>query len=96
MCCHAVECTKGCLHVNARIEGKLGPFLGCNNTQGKPASFDQNGIQELKDNFPYRVIDVEGAEADDIIGTLCMEHGTILNSDEKILILSGDKDFVQP
>lgn len=51
--------------------------------------------QELKDNFPYRVIDVEGAEADDIIGTLCMEHGTILNSDEKILILSGDKDFVQ-
>lgn len=51
--------------------------------------------QELKDNFPYRVIDVEGAEADDIIGTLCMKHGTILNSDEKILILSGDKDFVQ-
>jgi hypothetical protein len=41
------------------------------------------------------VIEVEGAEADDIIGTLCMEFGTDLNSDDKILILSGDKDFVQ-
>ena len=51
--------------------------------------------QELKDYSPYKVIDVDTAEADDIIGTLCMEHGTILNSDEKILILSGDKDFVQ-
>lgn len=62
-----------------------------------PALFDILNMikQELKDNFPYRVIDVEGAEADDIIGTLCMEYGTILNSDEKILILSGDKDFVQ-
>jgi len=62
-----------------------------------PALFDILNMikQELKDNFPYRVIDVEGAEADDVIGTLCMEYGTILNSDDKILILSGDKDFVQ-
>jgi hypothetical protein len=50
---------------------------------------------ELKEYFPYKVIQVEGAEADDIIGTLCFEYGTILNSEEKILILSGDKDFVQ-
>ena len=48
--------------------------------------------QELKDHFPYRVIDIESAEADDIIGTLCMEFG---NTSEKILILSGDKDFQQ-
>ena len=27
--------------------------------------------QELKDYFPYRVIDIESAEADDIIATLC-------------------------
>ena len=47
---------------------------------------------ELKDVFPYRVIDIESAEADDIIGTLCLTHG---NTGEKILILSGDKDFIQ-
>lgn len=50
---------------------------------------------ELKEYFPYRVIQVEGAEADDIIATLCIEYGTILASSEKIVILSGDKDFVQ-
>jgi 5'-3' exonuclease len=53
--------------------------------------------QELKDYFPYRVIDVESAEADDIIATLVHTHGKIVSSDgdEKILILSGDKDFIQ-
>ena len=47
---------------------------------------------ELKEFFPYRVIDIESAEADDIIGTLCQEFG---NTNQKILILSGDKDFQQ-
>ena len=51
--------------------------------------------QEIKDNFPYRVVQVEGAEADDVIGSICMKYGQLLNSDNKILILSGDKDFVQ-
>ena len=50
---------------------------------------------ELKHYSPYRVLQVEGAEADDVIATLCIEYGTILQSSEKILILSGDKDFVQ-
>jgi len=45
---------------------------------------------ELKEYFPYRVIDIESAEADDIISTLVRIH-----SFEKILILSGDKDFIQ-
>ena len=47
--------------------------------------------QELKDNFPYRVIDVDGAEADDIIGTLT----PIYSKTEKVLILSSDGDFLQ-
>lgn len=47
--------------------------------------------QELKDNFPYKVLDVEGAEADDIIGTLVPRH--IMHED--ILILSSDGDFLQ-
>lgn len=51
--------------------------------------------QELKDYFPYRVIDIETAEADDIIGTLVSNFGSDINSGETILILSGDKDFIQ-
>lgn len=51
---------------------------------------------ELKEFFPYKVIQVDTAEADDIIGVLCHEFGILLGSDaEKILILSGDKDFIQ-
>lgn len=62
-----------------------------------PALFDMLNVikQELKDNFPYRVIQVEGAEADDVIGTLATEYGSDLNNGNNILILSGDKDFVQ-
>ena len=47
---------------------------------------------EIKEFFPYRVIQVDKAEADDIIGTLCLKFG---NTHEKILIVSGDKDFRQ-
>jgi len=49
---------------------------------------------ELKEYFPYRVIDVESAEADDIIGTLVNEFGAVVGG-APILILSGDKDFIQ-
>lgn len=45
---------------------------------------------EIKEFFPYRVIQVDSAEADDIIATL-VKH----SAEPKILILSGDKDFVQ-
>lgn len=52
--------------------------------------------KELEEFFPYKVISVDRCEADDIIGTLAHEYGTELNmGSEKILILSGDKDFVQ-
>jgi len=47
---------------------------------------------ELLTVFPYRVIRVDTAEADDIIGTLAKEFG---NTSEKLLIISGDKDFQQ-
>jgi hypothetical protein len=50
---------------------------------------------EIKENFPYRVIQVESAEADDIIASLVNKFGKDLNYGESILILSGDKDFVQ-
>ena len=45
--------------------------------------------EEIKTIMPYKSVEVYGAEADDIIGTLCSEYA------EEIMILSGDKDFIQ-
>jgi len=66
------------------------------------SSYDWNEIftalnevrDEIRENAPYKVLQVEHAEADDIIGTICHEHGRDLGGDP-ILILSGDKDFQQ-
>ena len=46
---------------------------------------------ELKNYFPYKLIDVANAEADDVIGVLT----PLLSSHEKILIISSDEDFLQ-
>lgn len=51
--------------------------------------------EELKEFFPYRVIQIDSAEADDIIATLVIENDNKILTTEKILILSGDKDFIQ-
>jgi hypothetical protein len=51
---------------------------------------------ELREYFPYKVIHIEHCEADDVIGTIVHELGTELNtSSEPMLILSGDKDYIQ-
>ena len=50
---------------------------------------------ELKTFFPYKVIQIDTAEADDIIGTIVHLEGRELNTGEPILILSGDKDYIQ-
>lgn len=47
---------------------------------------------ELKEFFPYKFLEVYGAEADDIIAALC---GELAYDNGKTLILSGDKDFIQ-
>jgi 5'-3' exonuclease len=44
---------------------------------------------ELKEFFPYKYIEIDDAEADDIIGFLAKTQ------DERIMIISGDKDFIQ-
>lgn len=76
------------------------PFYKANRKKERDAStldwsliFDTmaNLRAELKAFFPYRVIDVEGAEADDVIATLVKVYAP----SEKILILSSDKDFTQ-
>lgn len=47
--------------------------------------------EELKVFFPYRVIQVPTAEADDIIAVLTKTYGPY----QPIMIISGDKDFRQ-
>ena len=47
--------------------------------------------EELKEYSPYKVVDVDTAEADDIIAVLAMRQST----QEKVMILSSDKDFAQ-
>ena len=45
---------------------------------------------EIKEHMPYKVIELDTAEADDIIAVLVKKY-----INQKILILSGDKDFIQ-
>ena len=63
-------------------------------------------LNKLKDEFrislPYKVVEVDGAEADDIIAILVKEQGlknirlqNNMQPAQKVLILSGDKDFIQ-
>ena len=47
--------------------------------------------QELRDYSPYKVVEVETCEADDVIATLVQKY----SSTQKIMILSSDKDFAQ-
>ena len=62
------------------------------------SAYDWNSIflnlnlirDEIKENFPYKVLDVHGAEADDIIAVLTKER----NEDSSIIV-SSDKDFIQ-
>jgi len=46
---------------------------------------------ELIEYSPYKVIDVDGAEADDVIASLVMKY----SPHQKVMILSSDKDFAQ-
>jgi len=46
---------------------------------------------ELSETFPYKTLEVQSTEADDIIAIIVKHH----SQENSILILSGDKDFVQ-
>jgi len=47
--------------------------------------------EELKENSPYKVVDVDTCEADDIIAVLATKYA----AHGKVMILSSDKDFAQ-
>ena len=49
---------------------------------------------EIKENFPYKVIHMDQCEADDIIGTL-VENTQEFGQYEDVMIVSSDKDFLQ-
>lgn len=75
------------------------PFYKQNRTKNREKSpLDWDGIfksfrkitKEIKDNFAYRVITVDGAEGDDIIGTLVLANLELDN-----IIISRDQDFKQ-
>lgn len=82
---------------------KMFPYYKANRKKSQEASdLDWRAIfeclnkirAELKEFFPYRVVDIESAEADDIIGTLVTSMSFRSDCSE-VLILSGDKDFIQ-
>lgn len=69
-----------------------------------PLIFDTINLikEELNKFFPYRVVEVEGAEADDIIATLAkwsfendQKEGALFSEPNPFLIISGDHDFIQ-
>lgn len=48
-------------------------------------------IQELDEFYPGSVVKAKGAEADDIIGVLCLRYAP----NEKVLVVSTDGDMIQ-
>ena len=52
-------------------------------------------LEEIKENLPYKVVEVEDCEADDIIAELCRYTNDEFGKYENMLIISSDKDFAQ-
>jgi len=50
--------------------------------------------EELKENFPYKVLHINRCEADDIIGAL-VNYTQEFGKYEDVMIVSADKDFIQ-
>ena len=49
---------------------------------------------EIKENFPYKVIHIDKCEADDIIATM-VDHTQQFGQYEEVMIVSSDHDFKQ-
>ena len=49
---------------------------------------------EVKEHLPYKVVHIQGIEADDIIGGLT-EKTQNFGENEPVMIISADKDFIQ-
>jgi len=49
---------------------------------------------EIKENLPYKVVHMEGVEADDVIASLVLQSQEF-GMNEPMMIISSDKDFIQ-
>ena len=58
---------------------------------GTVFGYFENNLSEIDEVFPWMQLRVPRAEADDIIAVVCQQF----HCDEKIMILSNDKDFMQ-
>jgi hypothetical protein len=90
---------------------KMFPYYKANRKKARDTSgFDWHAIfealnqvkQELSEHFPYPVVEVESAEADDIIASLVLwtQDNDVVQEGldviaQPVLILSGDHDFTQ-
>lgn len=85
-------------------------YKGTRKKDREKSSLDWNEIfellnkirDEIRSNMPYKVVEVDGAEADDVIASLVKDQAMCnirlqnnMQPPKKVLILSGDKDFVQ-
>lgn len=50
--------------------------------------------EEIEEHMPYKVVQIRGAEADDVIATL-VESTQEFGNMEPVMIISADKDFIQ-
>lgn len=77
-------------------------YKGVRRKTRNDSSFDWNEAfrimhlikDEIRENFPYKVIHLEGCEADDVIGTL-VERTQEFGNYEDVMIVSADGDFKQ-
>ena len=83
---------------------KIFPQYKSNRKKSRDASgLDWNALfeslnkirDEIREHLPYKVIRIDTCEADDVIASICHKYGRFLGGEEKILIVSGDKDFGQ-
>ena len=85
-------------------------YKGTRKRDREKSSLDWNEIfevlnhirDEIREFLPYKVIEVDGAEADDVIASLVKDQAyrnirlqNNMQPPQKVLILSGDKDFQQ-
>lgn len=85
-------------------------YKGTRKRDREKSSLDWNEIfeilnkirDEIRDYLPYKIIEVDGAEADDVIASLVKNQAFVnirlmnnMQPSQKVLILSGDKDFQQ-
>lgn len=85
-------------------------YKGTRKKDREKSSLDWNEIfevlnrirDEIQEFLPYKVIEVDGAEADDVIASLVVDQAyrnirlqNNMQPAQKVLILSGDKDFQQ-